>query len=51
MREKSLHTIDFGNNIERAIEDVVYILRKYELEEEKNAILKKLEKTLQRYSK
>lgn len=35
---------DFGNNIERAIEDVVYILRKYELEEEKNEILKKLEK-------
>lgn len=35
---------DFGNNIERAIEDVINILKKYELEEEKNEILKKLEK-------
>ena len=30
---------DFGNNIERAIEDVVNILRKYALEEEKNEIV------------
>lgn len=35
---------DFGNNIERAIDDVVNIIRKNELEEEKNEILKKLEK-------
>lgn len=34
---------DFGNNIERVISDIGATLKKFELEEEKNIILKKLE--------
>jgi len=34
---------DFGNNIERVVSDIEATLKKYELEEEKKIILKKLE--------